>query len=232
MVSKNKFHHGNLRAELIQTAVKMISEEGLEKVTMRALGQRVGVSRTAPYRHFANKTMLLCAIAKEGCQKLTLQYQKINQDTSIDTLSKLMKLMITYIEFSIKNPCYYKLIFGHEIIQQERTPELLTAAEATFNEILIAVEVFLKEYNIELKDPLSLATMGWATLHGLSTLILDGQLQMSEKGFSPPSIFTDDKAQQTVNIQQVVLFSVKTLTDLGTAFFSNDNVKSYFLNKE
>jgi len=59
-----------LRKTLIKTALDIISQEGIEKVTMRVLGQRIGISRSAPYRHFSNKSALLCAIGEEGFTEL------------------------------------------------------------------------------------------------------------------------------------------------------------------
>ncbi len=51
-----QYHHGDLRAALLKVAAKMIAEQGIESLTLRALSERIGVSRTAPYRHFADKS--------------------------------------------------------------------------------------------------------------------------------------------------------------------------------
>ena len=47
------YHHGNLRAELLDTAVAQLRETSVEELSLRALARAVGVSQTAPYRHFA-----------------------------------------------------------------------------------------------------------------------------------------------------------------------------------
>ena len=54
-----RYHHGNLRETLVSAAAEITAEAGLESLTLRMLSERVGVSRTAPYRHFADKAALL-----------------------------------------------------------------------------------------------------------------------------------------------------------------------------
>jgi AcrR family transcriptional regulator len=60
------YHHGNLRAELLDTALQRLHEEGVEALSLRALARSVGVSQTAPYRHFSDKNDLLAALATRG----------------------------------------------------------------------------------------------------------------------------------------------------------------------
>ena len=54
-VTQKSYHHGNLRAELLDTAVEQLREVGTEELSLRALARAIGVSQTAPYRHFADK---------------------------------------------------------------------------------------------------------------------------------------------------------------------------------
>ncbi|MBP8919352.1 MAG: TetR family transcriptional regulator, partial [Micropruina sp.] len=48
--SERAYHHGDLRAALVASAIEML--EGGEAYSMRAVARRAGVSPTAPYRHF------------------------------------------------------------------------------------------------------------------------------------------------------------------------------------
>ena len=64
------YHHGNLRRALLDEALATIRAEGVEGLTLREIGTRVGVSRTALYRHFADKRALLAAVATEGFRTL------------------------------------------------------------------------------------------------------------------------------------------------------------------
>src|ERR671918_777489 len=67
------YHHGNLRRALLDEALATIRAEGVDGLTLREIGSRVGVSRTALYRHFADKRALLAAVATEGFRTLRQQ---------------------------------------------------------------------------------------------------------------------------------------------------------------
>src|SRR6476661_4128845 len=56
---KRSYHHGNLRLTLIQAGLDLIAEQGARALTLRELGKRAGVSRTAAYRHFRDRAALL-----------------------------------------------------------------------------------------------------------------------------------------------------------------------------
>src|SRR5690349_8961587 len=65
-----QYHHGDLRRALLEEAVRTIRDEGEAALTLRAVGARLGVSRTALYRHFADKSALLNAVAEDGFRRL------------------------------------------------------------------------------------------------------------------------------------------------------------------
>ena len=213
MKTTDTYHHGNLRPELLGAAVSIISEEGLDHLTMRTLSKRVGVSRTALYRHFTDKSALLCAIAEDGFNKLTSRYREINNDTSLQASDRLQEIGRTYVEFAIRNPGYYRLMFGHEIMHQKRSAELIRAAKDTFTEFRSTVEAVQREVNVKLEDPLALANLAWIVVHGLSGLIIDGQIRMSGDILGFPALLENADTQNNDSIHQNLHFSRKILTD-------------------
>src|SRR5229473_3509347 len=62
----DQYHHGDLRRSLIEEALRTIQAGGVEHLTLRTVGKRLGVSRTALYRHFSDKQALLAAVGREG----------------------------------------------------------------------------------------------------------------------------------------------------------------------
>jgi AcrR family transcriptional regulator len=213
MAAKKKYKSGDLRIRLLKTASEIISKEGFKKLTMRALSNQVGLSRMAPYRHFENKDALLLAIAEEGFNELTSRYQKINRDTSLDSLSRLQKIGLAYVEFAIKNPGAFRLMFGQEITQHQRSGKLCSDARETFNEYLIAVKALQVEKNITLSDYSVLANYFWTTVHGLSILLIDGQIQVSGENYGFPTLLTDDQPDIMGNVESMIAFSKQTLTN-------------------
>ena len=56
---RDSYHHGDLRRALLDEALRTIQTDGVNALTLRTIGLRLGVSRTALYRHFTDKRALL-----------------------------------------------------------------------------------------------------------------------------------------------------------------------------
>lgn len=203
MVPPKKYHHGDLRRQLIETALDIISTHGLEKVSMRGLGNQIGVSRTAPYRHFENKSALLSAIAEEGYKNLTLVLQKVSTRMADDSVTRLMNVGIAYVEFAVANPVHYRMMFGNEICEDCRTPELVSAAETAFNELLCAVNICQAEKKIKQFNPVIIANTLWSTAHGISSLLIDGQMPAVNTFHELPTVLHSKKEAGTVDVRQI-----------------------------
>jgi AcrR family transcriptional regulator len=72
-------HATELRDRFLLQSLEIIEEQGHETLTLRELGARVGVSRQAPYLHFASKQALLAAVAAEVIRReRTLMQAAVN----------------------------------------------------------------------------------------------------------------------------------------------------------
>ncbi len=212
MAVKKSYHHGDLRNKLLKTALEIISEHGLEKVSMRGLGQRLGVSRTAPYRHFSDKNALLCAIAEQGYKKLTAAMNAYNKQLSDDALTRLNNTGIAYVEFAVSNPVHYRIMFGNEILESKRTPELIRAAEATFKELLYAVNRCQDEKLIKPFNPYIIANTLWSTTHGISMLLIDGQIQAANAFKDLPALLQPGIDTGKIDVKQICEYMGEVLS--------------------
>ena len=121
------------RAALLAEAAAMIAKGGVASVTMRAIGRRLGVSRAAPYRHFADKTALLVAVAAAGFDRLRSRLQTIEAGASRSSVERLRRMGEEYVRFALENPAHYRLMYGKEALTREDQPELREAAIALFD---------------------------------------------------------------------------------------------------
>src|SRR5262249_55663078 len=108
---RDRYHHGDLRRALLAEAVRTIREDGVDALTVRAAGQRLGVSRTALYRHFADKSALLAGVAREGFQKFTqaLAGAWRRRGRGWDGFEEMGR---AYVRFAVENPAHYRIMFG------------------------------------------------------------------------------------------------------------------------
>src|SRR3954463_6026375 len=108
---RRPYHHGNLRRALLDEALATIRAEGVDGLTLREIGARLGVSRTALYRHFADKRALLSAVATEGFRTLRQELVRAWEDGG-RRREALVAMGFAYIRFAVANPSHYRVMFG------------------------------------------------------------------------------------------------------------------------
>ncbi len=180
--SKTTYHHGDLRAALLQEAAALIEENGTEAVTMRALSERVGVSRTAAYRHFANKTDLLGAVAAEGFRELRERLHRVNTPSAANPEDGFVAMAQAYVQFAVGHPAYYRLMYGRDALQRDQYPDLHAAANAIYDELVTLIVTYQQQGLLKPGDAKPLAYVAWSLVHGLAALIIDRQME------TPPDV--------------------------------------------
>ena len=172
---RRSYHHGDLRRALLEETTRTIQREGVEAVTLRAVGKRLGVSRTALYRHFADKPALLAAVAREGFQTFTRDLTHA-WTTAGRGQAGFRAMGAAYIKFAIANPSHYRVMFGAFNDLCERDGELAADGQASFQVLLDAVVVLQKDGLLRADPPQALAQYIWAVVHGVAMLAIDGLL--------------------------------------------------------
>jgi AcrR family transcriptional regulator len=170
-----RYHHGDLRRALLQEAARTIRDEGIEAVTLRAVGERLGVSRTALYRHFADKSALLAAVAREGFQTFRRELQDAWEQAG-GGRAGFTAMGRAYHRFAVANPAHYRVMFGAFNDLSERDPELEADATAAFDVLVHALIALQRDGLVRPDEPRALAQFIWATVHGVAMLSIDGQL--------------------------------------------------------
>ena len=170
------YHHGNLRRALLDEALAMIRVDGVEALTLREIGARVGVSRTALYRHFADKRALLAIVANEGFRMLRHELATAWEDGG-RTRAAFEAMGVAYVRFAVDNPSHYRVMFGGYVESQQEEPELAAEAEGAFHVLVEALAALQQAGVARGDDTVTMARFVWAVVHGVATLGIDGQLR-------------------------------------------------------
>ena len=173
--TQRPYHHGNLRRALLDEALATIRAEGVEAVTLREIGARLGVSRTALYRHFADKRALLTAVATEGFRTLREQLVAAWEEGGRGPAGS-QAMGVAYLRFAVANPSHYRVMFSPFVDREPHDPELATEAFGAFQALVDSVVVLQRDGFLRNDDTVLVARYIWSVVHGVAMLAIDGQL--------------------------------------------------------
>jgi AcrR family transcriptional regulator len=172
---RRTYHHGNLRRALLDEALAMIRAEGVERLTLREIGARLGVSRTALYRHFADKRALLAAVATEGFQTLREELVRAWEEGGRGRAA-FERMGVVYVRFAVANPSHYRVMFGGFVDPAASEPELAGEAAGAFHALVDALAALQRDAIVRGDETRTTARFVWAVVHGVAMLGIDGQL--------------------------------------------------------
>lgn len=173
---KKPYHHGDLRDGLIEAGINMLGSRPSEELSLRELARELGVSATAVYRHFPDKTALLRAIAERGFGLMGQMQQ--DAAASITGPAAFAAVGAAYIRFALRHPAVFRLMFA------SAPPRDLFSVPL---EDLSGPMRLLREHVSSLAPPgasdatrKTIAIRAWALVHGLAVLALDGMITVDD----------------------------------------------------
>jgi AcrR family transcriptional regulator len=167
---------GDLADELLKAAAALVAERGPQRFSLREVARRARVSEAAPYWHFASKEALLAGVAEQGFTALAALMAEVRQRMK-DPHRQLQELGVAYVRFALTHPSHLRVMFGPEIRDKSAHPALKVAAERAFGLLVSAMSEGQRAGHVRDGDPEELAVAAWALVHGLSALLIDGQLR-------------------------------------------------------
>lgn len=175
---RQSYHHGDLPRALLDAALQLIQEEGVRGFTLREVARRAGVSHAAPYRHFADKTALLAAVAEEGFRGLHARMQHACSQGTAETRGRLQVLGVEYVRFAVERPAHFDVMFSLHIAECDAFPDLQEIAQNTFTLLTEAILSGQQAGIIRSGEASLLAIAAWSIVHGLATLLINRQVPL------------------------------------------------------
>lgn len=175
----------DVRERIVEAARDIVSEEGLDALSMRALGVRIGHSPGTIYQYFQDKDELLRSVMAEGFKRLgaTMNEELGRLDEDASGLRQFGALGRGYARFALENTGYFRSMFKMPAVaHMEGCPEdpsvdVDVPAEASRERGVDMLRRAMAAGEAEVGDPGEAAVVGWGLIHGLTSLYLSGQLR-------------------------------------------------------
>ncbi len=166
------YHHGDLRAALIQAADDLIAEGGLEAFSLRAAAQRAGVSPGAPAHHFGSAKGLLTEVALLAFERAGQYIDEVGH--SDDVAADVRALTFAFITFALDHPGHFRLMFRSDLVNR-KDPRYSQISMKPGMRLSLAVAAYHGKSEVDMNRFEDAADVfcAMATLHGLANLVLE-----------------------------------------------------------
>ncbi|MBI5847491.1 MAG: TetR/AcrR family transcriptional regulator [Nitrospirae bacterium] len=173
----DNYHHGDLKAALLGTALKLLKKHSPAEISLRELARIAGVSQAAPYRHFKDKDDLLAELARQGFDMISQYMRETILKHKDDALNMYYGCGLAYFRMGLNHPQHFKLMFNSDVKPGDKYPALQTAASQTLALIRDMVVYCQKKKVFGEGEPLHIAFHCWSIVNGFTSLFADGRLE-------------------------------------------------------
>jgi len=184
---KDRYHHGDLRNALLETALRLVAERGPEGFSLREAARAVGVSPGAAYRHFADKAALLGALAADGHARLAAAMERAlaslpgEPGSAGHAMASLLAIGTAYVEFAVAHPAHFRVMFGPCKPGADDLACLAAQGRDTYQILVDVLDGLVSAGAIRAEARAGAELPTWAHVHGLASLLVDGALTLSAR---------------------------------------------------
>ncbi|WP_344895909.1 TetR/AcrR family transcriptional regulator [Nonomuraea antimicrobica] len=170
-----RYHHGDLPAALLARAEETLREKGSAALSLRELARDLGVSHTAPSRHFADKQALLDALALVGYERMTEAMVASQVDAGESCRKRLEAMVRAYVGFCLDNAELLNLMCS--IKHDPQASKALLEAAGRWSELIERlVAEGQRQGEVREGSHERICVPVFATVHGFANLAATGML--------------------------------------------------------
>jgi AcrR family transcriptional regulator len=168
-VPDRPFHHGNLRAVLLDQAEEVLRERGIDALSLRELARAAGVSHGAPRSHFIDRNALLNALAERGFIRLADEVRQAASQATEGYAAVLHAAGVAYLAFALREPALHDLMFAAQA--GGPSAAVSTAADRLFATLTGVMSTGVEAGAYDARDVGRLTLLLGTTIQGISAFI-------------------------------------------------------------
>lgn len=185
---KRAYHHGDLKAAMVDAALKLIAKHGPRGFSLSEAARLAGVSVGAPYRHFADKEALFSEVASQGFVELYERIEAAAKTSADDPRKRLLAIGMAYVRFAVERPSHFQLMFD-SAIHRRKDPAVDVPAERSFQ--ILAKTVYDAALKRGVRSEETLTAAIWALMHGHAMFAMDQSFTNMEFKTPPYTLVHD-----------------------------------------
>jgi len=163
------YHHGNLRSAVLDAAARHLRERGADQLSLRDLAREIGVSHTAPRRHFADRQALLDALAEAGFVQLGSALRTSLAQAEDAFPARVHSAVLAFARFATENAALLELMNSGK--HRPGATRIVEAAGVTFAQMIDLIQEGQELGALEHGDPERLGIILYATVQGIVTMV-------------------------------------------------------------
>lgn len=170
------YHHGDLRRAIVEMSEQMLEEIGSENLSLRDVAAALAVSHAAPYRHFPRKLDLLFALAERGFVDLGDAMERAYASAASPP-DQLLRAGLDYVRLATTHPARTQLMFSRMLDCDDLPESLRREGERAFQGLVrIVADGQASGHFGQESDAVTVSFAVWSMVHGISGLLIGGQV--------------------------------------------------------
>jgi AcrR family transcriptional regulator len=162
------------RARIGAAATALYAAKGESAITIRDIAAKLGRSPMGLYRYFADRDEILAFVRADAFDRFSDQLEAAFASGG-DAFARARAVGRAYLDFALKNPNAYRLMFDLSPPDEAKHPELRRAGKRAGETVTRHVRDLAAAGIVE-GDPRIIGNALWAASHGVIVLHLAGRL--------------------------------------------------------
>lgn len=167
--AKKRFHHGNLKAALLEAALEILDASGPDAITIREVARRADVSHAAPANHFADRRALLTEVSVLLFTQLASAIQLGIDHDERSQIARIRCFAESLVDYGLKYPQRYRMLWRRDLVMHE-DPRLVRAMDGIYEGLIAEIDAAQLPRQT---DPHTIAIGLWSLAHGYASMRID-----------------------------------------------------------